>query len=416
MRLLHTADWHLGQTLHGLDRGPEHARFLAWLLDRLESEAVDALLIAGDVFDVASPSSAAQRQYYGFLADARARRPDLDIVVVGGNHDSAARLQAPAELLERLGIRVVGGVTVTADGDVDLDALVATVRGADGLQARIAAIPFLRPRDLPGTRVDTAGQWSVDSVVDAHRRLVHAVVERARGDGPVVATGHCYMVGGQTSDESERRIQVGYQAALPADVYPDDVAYVALGHLHRAQTVEGHPHIRYSGSPIPLSMTEREYAHQVIRVDVGPEGLREVTPLFIPRARAFEAIPETHAEVEEVLALLSARKDQVAALEDDALEPLIEVRVRVSGREPQLRARIEDALAGQPGRLARLSVERPTTERDPSPPALESLQPEQVLSLLWSREHEGEVPAALVALFHELLEEAEGSRDADGGA
>jgi len=410
MRLLHTADWHLGHTLHGVDRGPEHDRFTAWLLDQLDSEAIDVLLISGDVFDVASPSSAAQARYYGFLAEARARRPDLDIVVVAGNHDSPARLEAPAELLTRLGIRVVGSLPRTKPSDVDLDRLIVPVRDARGRAATVAAIPFLRPRDLPGTRIDPSGQWATSSVVEAHRRLVHAVFERARGEGPVVATGHCYMVGGTTSDESERKIQVGYQAALPADVYPEDAAYVALGHLHRAQAIEDHPHIRYSGSPIPLSMTERNYAHQVVVAEIGPRGLDGLKVLPIPRARALEAVPEAPAPLGEVLAELSARP----RVETD-LAPLLEVRVRLDEPEPRLRSRVEDALAGA-GRLARLTVERPmaaTAGAERPARTLDSLRPDEVLSLLWARERGGEVPERVMTLFHELLDVAAASREAD---
>lgn len=414
MRLLHTADWHLGQTLHGLDRAPEHARFLAWLLDHLEAEAVDVLLVAGDVFDVASPGSSAQRQYYGFLADARARCPNLDIVVVGGNHDSPARLQAPAELLGRLGIRVVGGLPPGAapDAPVDLDAFVVPVTGRDGETGRVVALPFLRPRDLPGTRIDPAGPGAAASVIEAHRALVHAAFERARGHGPVVATGHCYMVGGATSDDSERKIQIGYQAALPADIYPEDAAYVALGHLHRAQAVEGHPHIRYSGSPIPLSMSERDYAHQVVVADVDASGLTSWRALSVPRFRALEAVPEAPADLDRVLALLEARP--AADEDDEALEPLVEVRVRLDGPAPRLRAQIEAALTGKRGRLARLAVERsaPTAEA-PAARTLDQLRPDEVVALLWRRARGGELPPDVLALFHELLAEAEAEPSAD---
>ena len=108
MRLLHTADWHLGHSLHRFRRHAEHARFLDWLLDQLEEHAVDALLVAGDVFDTANPPSQALRAWYGFLARARARMPALDIVVIGGNHDSAARLDAPRPLLEGTSFQLNG--------------------------------------------------------------------------------------------------------------------------------------------------------------------------------------------------------------------------------------------------------------------------------------------------------------------
>lgn len=416
--MLHTADWHLGQTLHGVDRAPEHARFLAWLLDQLEAEAVDVLLVAGDVFDVASPSSAAQRQYYGFLADARARCPRLDIVVVGGNHDSPARLQAPADLLERLGIRVIGGLpSASAEaGDaleaaIDLNAFIVPVTGPNGETGRVVAVPFVRPRDLPGTRIDLAGPGAAQSVIDAHRALVHAAFERARGHGPVVATGHCYMVGGARSDDSERKIQIGYQAALPADIYPEDAAYVALGHLHRAQALEGHPHIRYSGSPIPLSMSERHYDHQVVLADVDASGLRAWRSISIPRFRRLAAVPEAPAPLGDALTALAA----LPPAAEGELVPLVEVRVRLDGPEPRLRPRVEAALADRGARLARLAVELSQTQPEqPAAPTLDQLRPDEVVALLWRRARGGELPPELLGLLHELLAEAESELEEAG--
>src|SRR5688572_5574178 len=110
LKLCHTSDWHLGHTLHGHGREHEHARFLAFLLDVLARERADALVIAGDVFDGSNPPASAQAAWYGFLADARSRLPGLDVLVVAGNHDSAARLAAPDPVLRALGVRVVASV------------------------------------------------------------------------------------------------------------------------------------------------------------------------------------------------------------------------------------------------------------------------------------------------------------------
>ncbi|MEZ4468455.1 MAG: exonuclease subunit SbcD [bacterium] len=166
MRLIHTSDWHLGHTLREQSRSDEHEAFLAWLLDQLEG--VDALLIAGDVFDSANPTSSAQRRFFRFIAEARRRRPALDVVVIGGNHDSAARLDAPRPLFDHAGVRMVGGLPRRPDRSLDLDRLGVPLHGPDGrVAAWVAAIPFLRPSDLPrveagdplvaGSRPSTAG-------------------------------------------------------------------------------------------------------------------------------------------------------------------------------------------------------------------------------------------------------------------
>ncbi len=408
MRVIHSADWHLGQALHGVDREPEHASFLAWLLDQLESKAVDALLVAGDVFDVASPSSAALALYYGFLAEARERCPELSILIVGGNHDSPARLEAPAEVLRRLQIRVLGGLPAAVNGRVDLDRLLVPIGPPADPSAWVVAMPYVRPRDLPGTRYDADGQIRSESLIDAHRKLIAEAFAEARSRAgarrPILATGHCYLAGGATSDESERRIQVGYQAALPADVYPPDAAYVALGHLHRAQTVGGLAHVRYSGSPIPLSMPERTYEHQVLLIEVGAAGVESIEPLFVPRTRRLLSVPEEPAPVEDVLTQLAA----LAPEEAGELEPLLEVRVRLQGRDPRLRSRVESALGDAPFRLVRLSVERNASPEEPLLSApLTSAKPQDVFRRLYARNHGGEPPGALLELFDELQHRAE---------
>ena len=156
MRLLHTSDWHLGQTLHNYERTYEHQCFLDWLLATIVAQEIDALLIAGDVFDTANPSAAAQKQLYRFLQQARARAPQLDIVVIAGNHDSPGRLEAPGPLLEAHGTSVVGHVLRLPDGAIDLERHLIALHDKSGqVQAWCLAIPFLRPGDVP--RLEASG-------------------------------------------------------------------------------------------------------------------------------------------------------------------------------------------------------------------------------------------------------------------
>jgi exonuclease SbcD len=166
LRILHTSDWHLGHVFHGVEREYEHRIFLDWLLDTLDAEAVDALLIAGDVFDAANPPASATKLWYHFLGQAHARTPRLQIVVIGGNHDSAARLEAPRPILNELGpLHVVGGLP-RVNGDIDLDRLIVPLRDRqDAIAAWVLAVPFLRPADLP-----TVGQ-DADPLVEGTRAL-----------------------------------------------------------------------------------------------------------------------------------------------------------------------------------------------------------------------------------------------------
>ncbi|MCB0959162.1 MAG: exonuclease subunit SbcD, partial [Acidimicrobiales bacterium] len=151
---LHTSDWHLGHQLHGVARDGEHAAFLAWLVEQAVAEQVDAVVITGDIFDGSNPPATAQAAYYGFLAEIGARLPGVEVIVLGGNHDSPARLEAPAPLLERLRVRVVGALP-RDDHAVAWDRAVVPlhrrVRGKPGpVAAWLLAVPFLRVGDLAG--------------------------------------------------------------------------------------------------------------------------------------------------------------------------------------------------------------------------------------------------------------------------
>lgn len=418
MRLVHTADWHLGQTLHGVSRTWEHERFLAWLLDLLEAEDADALVVAGDVFDVASPSSAAQEQYYRFLAQCRARLPHLEVVVVGGNHDSAARLDAPRGILGALGIHVVGGLEGALGGD--LGRLILPLKRRDGsVGAHLLPVPFLRPRDLaevapegtPEGLEDEAQHRLIEGHRALYRRLTDLALARAEKDQAVIATGHCYMLGGQLSELSERKVQMGNQHALPVNVFPRELAYVALGHLHRAQMVGGLVQVRYSGSPIPLSLTEQRYEHQVLRVELSGRELVSVEPRFVPRSVAMLSLPEEHAPLPEVLGLLATLpRTRPPELPPEAC-PYLEVKVALEGPNPRLRREIEEALTGAWVRLLRIDARRPerAAELNALPARdLGGLTPLDIFTAAHLRAR-GEAPSpALRDLFLGLLEETEG--------
>jgi exonuclease SbcD len=419
VRLLHTADWHLGQTLHGQSRLYEHQRFLDWLLIQLEARAVDVLVVAGDVFDVASPSSEAQAQYYRFLAEVRRRLPKLELVVLGGNHDSPARLDAPAELLSALRIHVVGGLPLDEAGLPDLPRAIIPLVGASGeVEARLLAVPFLRRRDLPPAPAEPGpGDEAHRSLVAGHRALyrqLHDVADALRGPGEaLVATGHCYMAQGQVSELSERKIQVGHQHALPADVFDEALAYVALGHLHRAQAVGGRENVRYSGSPIPLSLAEREYPHQVVLVELDGPRFVAATPILVPRTVEIWHVPEAHQPLDMVLPALEALPAEVPD-DDRQTWPFLEVRVLLDRAQPRLRQDVQDILQDKPVRLLRIDARRPEGKEGPRvvTRTLDALAPLDVFRARHQDVRGGPAPAALERLFLELLEDV--TRREDG--
>ncbi|MDO9270886.1 MAG: exonuclease SbcCD subunit D C-terminal domain-containing protein [Methylobacter sp.] len=428
LRLFHTADWHLGHHLHGVSRQLEHQQFLDWLLDELQTKQADALIVAGDIFDSANPSSAAQSQLYDFLVKARNRLPNLNIILIGGNHDSASRLDAPSPILNALGVTVVGGLSRDAQGNIDWDRLLVPLTNAEGeIKAWCGAMPFLRNADLPAaTRDDNGGsvisdierlsEQDNDPLISGMKTLyadLFAQLQQKAGNAEsLILTGHCYMVNGAVSELSERKILGGNQHALPVELFPDDIAYVALGHLHLAQKVGANEHIRYSGSPIPLSFDELDYSHQVVQVDVkagqpvatvAVKIPRSVQLLRIPNGKDFAVLPEVIEHLENL------------TLEDLPIEqrPLLELRIRLEKPEPGLRQQIEEVISKLPVRLLKISTAYSGSERSLADlkieERLEELQPLDVFQRCYQNKYDQDAPEAMNALFSELVENLQGT-------
>lgn len=407
MRLIHTADWHLGQSLHGFDRSDEQQCFLDWLLETLVEQQADALLIAGDVFDTANPSALAQQQLYRFLTAARARVPHLNTVLIAGNHDSPARLEAPRPFLHLLEAVVSG--QVWRYGSHDIDSLVVPLKNKAGeISAWCLAIPFLRPADLP--KVEGTQDAFLAGVQQLYQQALDIAQAKAQPDQAIIALGHCYLQGGAASVDSERRIMVGNSEALPASLFSKDLSYLALGHLHLAQTVGGADWIRYSGSPLPMSFAETHYPHQVLCVDFEGAKLQSVQPIRIPRFVDLLRIPAKPAPLAEVLAALEVLKLPHLPEQQQAY---LEVRVQLTAPEPGLRARIETALKDKPVRLAKietsyLRTEAESTELAPlSLDELQQLDPLSLLEALYQQRYPSELPAELAKAFQEILHETQ---------
>ncbi|HEY8430814.1 MAG TPA: exonuclease SbcCD subunit D C-terminal domain-containing protein [Sandaracinaceae bacterium] len=410
LKLCHTSDWHLGHSLHGHSREHEHRAFLTFLLDLLAREEVDALVVAGDVFDSANPPASAQAMFYSFLAEARTRLPRLNVVVIAGNHDSAARLSAPDPLLRAHGVRVVGAVPrrgPSSRDPIDGDALVVPLHGRNGeVAAWVAAVPYLRAADLPA--LDEG-----ESVANGVRRIYDAVLGAARArrrDGQaLIATGHLTTLDTTPSEQSERAILVADKNAVGADLFGADVTYAALGHLHLAQAVGDREHLRYSGSPIPLAMSEANYPHQVRLVRFERGRLAGQDAVRVPRAVDVLRVPEDGpGELDAVLGQLERLELREGAPRE--AWPYLEVRVRLGAPVPDLRARIEAALGDRPVRLVKIGVERPKAQgalAEQTPRReLADLDVEDVFRRCYARSFEGEPSPELLDAFAEVAEAA----------
>ncbi|GJI99850.1 nuclease SbcCD subunit D [Duganella rhizosphaerae] len=409
MRLLHTSDWHLGQSLHNFERSYEHQRFLDWLLDTVAAEQADALLIAGDIFDNANPSAASQKQLYRFLQQARERVPHLNLVVIAGNHDSPGRLEAPGPLLEAHGTRVVGSVQLKADGEIDLEQLVLPLTGRGGaVEAWCLAVPFLRPGDVPRVATEEGADPYLAGIALLYKQALELALSRRQPGQAILAMGHCHMVDGQMSNDSERRIVIGGTEMLPAGIFDPAIVYAALGHLHLAQSVGKQQHIRYCGSPIPLSFAEVGYQHQILRIDIDGGEVREIAPLMVPRAVQLLRIPAKPAPLAQVLEELAALDVPDAQPAEPEQQPFLEVRVRLDAPEPGLRARIEAALDGKPVRLAKIetsSAARSTSIDDEvmTLDQLEQLKPDDIFRQLYRQRFDNDAPTDQLSAFAELM-------------
>lgn len=412
LRLFHTADWHLGHHLHGVSRQFEHQQFLDWLLNELQSKQADALIVAGDIFDSANPSATAQAQFYEFLVKTRTRQPNLNVVLIGGNHDSASRLDAPSPILNALGVKMVGGLMHDDQGRIDWDRLIVPLTNKAGeIKAWCGAMPFLRNADLP------AGEQGNDSLIAGVKTLyaeLFAQLQKksTRGES-LILTGHCYMVNGCLSELSERKILGGNQHALPVELFPDAIAYVALGHLHLAQRVGANEHIRYSGSPIPLSFDETEYPHQIVQVDI-KTGLpvatvavkipRSIELIRIPNGKDFAVLSEVISQLENMIFEDHLPPEQC---------PLVELRIRLEKPEPGLRQQIEEVISKLPVRLLKISTAYAGSDKTLADmkieERLEELQPLDVFQRCYQNKYAQEAPESMKVLFNELIESLQGS-------
>ena len=399
MRVVHTSDWHLGHTLRGeVSREQEHAAFLAWLVETCVRERADALVITGDVFDRATPPASAERMWFEFLAAMRRACPAIDIIAIAGNHDSPARLGAPSAVLRELGVHVIGGLPRTVAGAIDLDRVLIPIAGGRGL---VAAVPFLRPVDLPPDEADPLEAIYAEVIAGARARRA--------ADQALIVTGHLYVAGADAAYLSERRVSIGGVESAPLRLFPADVAYVALGHIHRAQRV-GRDTIRYAGAPISLALDEASYRHSIAVIDFAGSSVAEIRQLRVPQTIEILRVPRRGAaSLGEVLAALDALPPRI---EGDQARPYLEVVVALEKPEPKLRVLVETALDGKRARLIQLHVEHTGDNAALgdriSARRLAELDPRDVFLRLWARQHAEPPSADVVAGFDRLLSEVSG--------
>ncbi len=349
LRLLHTSDWHIGRTLYSRKRYEEFEAFLTWLVETIRQNEIDALLVAGDVFDTSAPSNRAQELYYRFLCRV-AVSSCRHVIVVAGNHDSPSFLNAPKELLKALDVHVVGSATSSPEDEV---LVLRNDKDTPGLI--VCAVPYLRDRDI---RVAEAGE----SVEDKERKLIDGIrthyaavaasAEQKREelgvDIPIVAMGHLFTAGGQTVDgDGVRELYVGSLAHVMPGNFPACFNYLALGHLHVPQEVNSSETMRYSGSPLPMGFGEAKQQKSVCQVEIHSTAV-SVQLIDVPVFQKLERVKGDWDGISSRILELSATESQVW------LEVIYD-GIEVIG---DLRERLEAAISGTQMEILRIKNNR----------------------------------------------------------
>ncbi|NME70785.1 exonuclease SbcCD subunit D C-terminal domain-containing protein [Flammeovirga aprica] len=314
MKILHTADLHIGNRLHEQSQAEEQQLTLDWMIDLVQKEKIDVVLISGDVFDTAQPSGQNLKMYYKFLTDL-VRTDCKKVIITGGNHDGASVLNAPKELLSFLDVTVVGKISENVEEEVfDFE--------INGEKVVIAAVPFLRDQDIrkatSGQQFDHIGDRFKEALIEHYQKVGEVCEKKADDKSFVIGMGHLFAIGGETStSESERSVYVGGLGDIGADDFPKVFDYTALGHLHRSQKVK-YDHIRYSGSPYILSFSEIHHKKEVIILSTKAKDFK-LERVSVP---VFRTIKKIKGNLDECLTELTS----IATL-NHQLTPWIEVVV-----------------------------------------------------------------------------------------
>jgi exonuclease SbcD len=408
MKILHTADWHIGQLFHEYDRTYEHQQFLDWLVETLQKEQIDVLLISGDVFDLSNPAAISVKMFYTFLNQAIKGNPALQIIIIAGNHDSASRLESPKPLLESSNIHIIGLVERDEISEIDYDNLIIPIRDRTGvIKIWCMAIPFLRIGDYPSI-ADCTNPYT-EGVAALYKEVYEHTFSKRQNGQAIIAMGHLHAYNAEVTDmDKTERLIMGGVECIAATAFHEDIKYVALGHIHKAQRIGGKEHIRYSGSPIPMSFSELNYKHQVLVFEIKGKSISNLRSVEVPVSITLQRIPLTHMPLSEVL---SALQQLPAADAQQKLAPYLEVRVLLEGPEPALRHKIETVLTGKKVRLAKIDVRYPSFAASGDTPELitqdklHELQPLDVFIRIYQSKYSTPVPEEILQLFNEVAQE-----------
>ena len=406
-KIIHTSDWHLGQYFMGKSRQAEHQQFLQWLIDTAIQQDVQAIIVAGDIFDTGSPPSYARQLYNQFIVDLQ--HTGIHLIILGGNHDSVATLGESKELLACLNTHVIPGALA------DINDQVISLSNAQGQpQAIVCAIPYLRPRDILQSEAGQSGsekQQSLQQAISDHYQSIFALskikqadIKKASGHlVPIIATGHLTTLGAKSS-ESVRDIYIGSLEAFPSSAFPA-ADYIALGHIHRPQLVGGSEHIRYCGSPIPLSFDELNNAKTILLVEFNNDQFIAAKPKEVPRFQPMHLIKGD-------LDTIAAEIKTLAAQYDASQPAWLDIEVSTQDYFNDLHQRIQTLVEDLPLEVLLLRRERKQrlhSIESQTQETLQELTPKQVFEKRLALQNWEEVSQAakkvrIILAFDEVLD------------
>lgn len=401
MILLHTADWHIGQYFFGYDRKAEHIYFFDWLKKTIKEQQADILLVAGDIFDSPNPSAESQKIYYRFLREVTTENPRLQIIITAGNHDSAARLEAPNPLLEEMNIHIKGVVTKDAEGKINCRNLFIPMVKDGKPEAWCIAVPYLRQGDYPNAESYSNG------VKEMYDKLYNEVQQIKEPHQPVVFMGHLQATGSEVSenDRSERTIIGGLECISPEIFDKSDIVYTALGHLHKAQRVSGRENVRYAGSPLPMSFSEINYKQGINLIEIKDGRLEKIERIDFEPPVKLISLPKQPKPLSEVL-------EEIANLPDGRIEtdsPYLELKVLLTEPEPSMRNQIEEALRNKAVRLTNAvpyRVRREKESRTITYEELKTINPMEMAEDVFLNRYGNDMPDNMKTLLQRVIEEA----------
>jgi exonuclease SbcD len=387
MRLIHTSDWHAGRNWKNIDRLGELEAVLADLGDHMERERADILLVSGDVFDTGAPLADAERVVFRFLR----RVGDLGVqsVVIAGNHDSPARLSAWGQFAELAGVHVVGRPSRADAGGV------LRLTTAAGETAVIAALPFASMKDLvAATQLADSDTGARQAYADGMRRMIEHLCASFEAGAVNVLVAHTHLQAAVLGG-SERRVHVGEQWAATPQALPPDAHYVALGHIHKPQTIAAPSPAEYAGSPLQLDFGEEGDAKSFVVIDAVAGAPARITRVPYQGGRVLRTVTATLAELE-------ARADELRAA------GWLRVRLPVERPDPELAGKVRRLLTN----AVVVEVQLPEPAEEGQAPALPSTDalPRELFRSYFSSKHGREPDQPLLAAFDGLLTAAE--RDA----